>query len=124
MNALDYGRDNRLRLWFIDPGAVDTIDDNQSQQRTGFESILGNLGQKLEKSLAEGGHAIFIVGNETSRSFVSHPSHVVTTQILANAPSLRLQQVLVDNIPDIRRSRRDCRGIKSEHFLIFKRHSI
>lgn len=121
MNALDYGRDNRLRLWFIDPVSAVSVDHNQSQQKKGFELVLGTLAEKIDTSLTNGGYAIFVVGDEISRSYVSHPSEVVVKIMLENSSFLRLENVFTDVIPDIRRSRRDYRGIKSEHFLVFKK---
>jgi hypothetical protein len=56
------------------------------------------------------------------RSFYAHPSEVVVSIIKQHAPSLRLRKVITDDIPDVRRTRRECRGVKSEHFLIFQRN--
>jgi SAM-dependent methyltransferase len=38
MNALDYGRDNRLRLWFIEPSLVDQVDNDVTARRQAFRS--------------------------------------------------------------------------------------
>jgi hypothetical protein len=38
------------------------------------------------------------------------------------APSLRLKAVMTDEIPDVRRTRRECKGVKTEHFLVFQRN--
>ena len=50
MNALDYGRDNRLRLWFIDPSLVDWVDNDVMQRRQAFKS--GFCHRKLDKLLS------------------------------------------------------------------------
>jgi len=50
---------------------------------------------------------------------LTHLSHFVCNIVADYAPSLKLLEVMEDHIPDIRRSRRDCRGTKTEHFLIF-----
>jgi hypothetical protein len=36
MNALDYGRDNRLRLWFIDPALTFDVDNGVTRKREAF----------------------------------------------------------------------------------------
>ena len=120
MNALDYGRDNRLRLWFIDPNR-NLFNDNTTSRKNLFIDSMSNLAQKLNYSLKCNGHCILIIGEEVSRSFNAHPSTIVEKLFSDLIPSLKLITSFTDKIPDIRRSRRDCRGIKTERFLIFQR---
>lgn len=121
MNALDYGRDNRLRLWFIDPTLAEPVDNDVTQRRKAFINGMTSLATKLETGLRNGGYCVFIVGEEVHRSFNAHPSEVVVTIIKQQSPSLRLREVFNDAIPDIRRSRREYQGVKTEHFLVFQR---
>lgn len=121
MNALDYGRDNRLRLWFIDPSLIENETNDVTQRRKAFIEAIMSLAAKIENGLSHGGHCVFIVGEEVKRSYSAHPSEVVVTLLNQYAPSLRLQKVVTDDIPDVRRTRRECRGVKTEHFLIFRR---
>jgi len=122
MNALDYGRDNRLRLWFIDQTRVERVDNDVTQRRQAFVDAISSLAHKVESGLRRRGYCIFVVGEELASRSESHPSEIVVTTFKSTAPSLRLKQVLTDNIPDIRRTRRECRGVKTEHFLIFRRN--
>jgi len=122
MNALDYGRDNRLRLWFIDPALATRVDNDVTQRRQAFVDAISSLAHKVESGLRSRGYCVFVVGEELTSRSESHPSEVVVTTFNAAAPSLRLKQVLTDNIPDIRRTRRECRGVKTEHFLVFQRN--
>ena len=120
MNALDYGRDNRLRLWFIDPNR-NLFSDNATSRKSLFVDSMSNLAQKLNYSLKRNGHCILIIGEELSRNFKAHPSNIAEELFSDLIPSLKLIYSFTDKIPDIRRSRRDCRGIKTERFLIFQR---
>lgn len=43
MNALDYGRDNRLRLWFIDPSLANEVDNDVTQRRQDFIDAITSL---------------------------------------------------------------------------------
>lgn len=122
MNALDYGRDNRLRLWFIDPTLADDVDNDVTQRRKAFVDAISSLADKVEVGLKKNGYCVFVVGEELSRTSESHPSEVVVSTFKTAAPSLKLKKVLTDNIPDIRRTRRECKGVKTEHFLIFQRN--
>jgi hypothetical protein len=122
MNALDYGRDNRLRLWFIDPGLAETVDNDVTHRRKAFIGAITSLAEKTEHLLRSFGHCVFIVGEEFKRSFDAHPSEVVVSIFEDKAPSVRLRKVITDDIPDVRRTRRECRGVKTEHILIFRKN--
>jgi hypothetical protein len=122
MNALDYGRDNRLRLWFIDQTLAERVDNDVTQRRQAFVNAISSLAHKVESGLRRRGYCVFVVGEELASRSESHPSEVVVTTFKNAAPSLKLMHVVTDNIPDIRRTRRECRGVKTEHFLIFRRN--
>ena len=68
MNALDYGRDNRLRLWFIDPSLVDKVDNDVTRRRQAFIDAMTGLATKLELVLKPGGYCVFVVGEEVRGS--------------------------------------------------------
>lgn len=123
MNALDYGRDNRLRLWFIDPALVEGVDNGLTQSVDGFEHAITSLGQKIERGLRPQGFCVFVVGDALKRSFSAHPSEILTAIMRDHAPSLVLLHVLIDDIPDVRRTRRTYRCVKTEHVLIFQRRA-
>ena len=122
MNALDYGRDNRLRLWFIDPSLPNQVDTDVTRRRQAFVDAITSLAAKVEEGLKPGGYCVFVVGEEFRRSFDAHPSEAVIRIMREQAPSLRLKTVMADEIPDVRRTRRECKGVKTEHFLVFQRN--
>lgn len=123
MNALDYGRDNRLRLWFISSDCAHEIDSSQSQTAEGFSEVIEELSKKIEKSLAVNGTAIFIVGESINRRYSAKVTDTVKWNISEFAPSLCLESVIVDEIPDIRRARRESHGVRSENFLIYRKRN-
>ncbi len=121
MNALDYARDNRLRLWFIDPTLARYMDDSHTQRRDSFVDAMCSFALKVQKGLQKSGFCVIVVGEDLGRSFNAHPSETVLKIVNEKAPSLKLKTVLTDDIPDVRRTRRRCTGVKTEHFLIFQR---
>jgi len=121
MNALDYGRDNRLRLWFVEPILTQRVDNCVTQRKDGFEQAIANLGQKVENGLRVEGYCVFVVGETLRRSFYAHPSKILIEILKQRAPSLVLRKVMTDDIPDVRRTRRAYRGVKTEHILVFQR---
>jgi len=121
MNALDYGRDNRLRLWFIDPTLADRVDNVTTRSRIGFSEAIDSVARRVESNLTSGGWCVFVVGSTVRRGFSAHPSNAVSASLKLNAPSLHLETTLVDQIPDVRRTRRECSGVKTEYVLIYRK---
>jgi hypothetical protein len=121
MNALDYGRDNRLRLWFIDPSFNMDIEAGFTGVAGLFVRAISGLADKVNVSLKNGGHCVFVVGEAVGQSCRAHPSEELCRVISERSPDLRLVTMLTDNIPDVRRSRREARGVKREHILVFRR---
>lgn len=122
MNALDYGRDNRLRLWFIEPTTDWRIQERPTSRSAAFQSTVNAIANRADKGLRPNGYCILVVGEESHRKSKNHPSQKVVDSILATKTSLSLVDVLEDSIPDVRRSRRECRGVKTEHILVFRKN--
>lgn len=121
MNALDYERDNRLRIWFLTRKHRSEVDNTTNGSKVHFISSIQSVAIKVEKSLKIEGHCIFIIGEKLKRKSEQHPSQILYEIISKYAPSLKLKKIIFDTIPDIRRSRRNCQGVKNEHILIFQR---
>jgi len=120
MNALDYNRDNRLRVWFINPDSA-PIDDEVTSRKDIFLQAVTSLAKKVNCSLKTKGYCVLIVGERVARSPKISVSQLIYKIMVKYATSLRLIRVFEDEIPDVRRSRRYCRGTKKEHFLIFQK---
>jgi hypothetical protein len=123
MNALDYGRDNRLRLWFINHEENKKVDNPVTKEKEAFSIAMTSLAKQVEYKLLPGGHCVFIIGDKVSRSYKAHPSEIVCKIVERHSPSLNLISIIKDDIPDVRRSRKEGRATKSEHILIFRKKS-
>ena len=121
MNMLDYSRDNRLRLWFIDPKAEIPPEGSASDQKQNFVSAISTMFQKVELHLNSKKHCVVIVGERISRAKSISLSDYICETAAKDAPSLRLTRVIKDDIPDVRRARRHYRGTKTEHILVFRK---
>ncbi|MCK4762632.1 MAG: DNA adenine methylase [Candidatus Aminicenantes bacterium] len=122
MNTLDYGRDNRLRLWFIDPNSNREIDNPVTKEKEAFQRAIACMAQKINFRLKKGGYCILVVGERLSGSRLSSLSENICQIMEKKAPRLLLYSIIKDYIPDIRRSRRNCKATKAEHILVFQRH--
>jgi len=73
MNDLDYGRDNRLRLWFLGRGEHRPLDAGVRTQGR-FMDLMDASFKQLKKALKPGGHCVLVVGeSRRSRSPVAVP---------------------------------------------------
>ena len=121
MNALDYGRDNRLRLWLVGSQQPDKL-DSLTGGFDAFKSAIQFLATKLETRLKPGGYAVFVIGDKKRRRrSVGYPSEELMRLMVQCAPSLRLDAIIYDQIPDVRRARRYGRGVKREHVVVYRK---
>jgi methylase of polypeptide subunit release factors len=120
MNALDYGRDNRLRLWFLGEPYLESL-DRLLTGLGGYISAIHALAKQLQEKVRPGGYCVFVVGERTTRKGDRFPSEVLTKIFTKHAPALRLDHVISDIIPDIRRSRRHLSGVRRETSLSFRK---
>ncbi len=121
MNALDYRRDNRLRLWFLGETIGEKV-DRTFEAISAFRKLMEKLASQLNQKVRKGGHCIFVVGEQTFRGGSRFPSEVLAQSFLTHASKFQLCDVITDFIPDIRRSRRHVAGVKRENVLIFRKY--
>jgi tRNA splicing endonuclease len=121
MNALDYVRDNRLRLWFIDPVEAVHSKPEATNTRANFERVMTAFFRKAGRSLKRRGCCVLVVGDTVNRSGKYPLSEVVLALARDHAPALTLERVITDTIPDIRRARRLCHGVRHECVLVFRK---
>jgi hypothetical protein len=121
MNALDYVRDNRLRMWFLDR-SVQNYSPEPTEKQKDSDAITDYFAKNALKYLRVGGHCILIVGETVVRKrIMSHPAERMFTKLVEHCPSLELKEVIHDEIPDIRRSRRAGSATKRELILVLKK---
>ena len=120
MNALDYRRDNRLRLWFLGESFRERADRTFASLPE-FRKLMDSLVRQLDQKMRRGGYCIFIVGERTFRCGDYLLSEVLAQSFLTHASTFRLYDIIADNIPDIRRSRKHLAGIRRENVLVFRK---
>ncbi len=121
MNALDYGRDNRLRLWFLGETDIEALDRPLASIQ-GFINSITALAKQLQRKVRVGGYCVFVIGEQLARKKDRLPSEELIRIFTTHAPTMELHHVISDIIPDIRRSRRYISGVKQENILAFRKH--
>jgi len=122
MNELDYVRDNRLRLWFINKSRSKFQDIRSPDHKSFFLKLIRSTLLRLRGSIAPKGHIVLVVG-DVSRRRKRIDSSILVEELFEEEPNLKtfsLIDKISDTIPDIRRSRRDYRGTKQETVLIYQ----
>ncbi|WP_437945286.1 DNA methyltransferase [Sorangium sp. So ce296] len=122
MNELDYVRDNRLRLWFLERKLPRQRDIPKRDREVQFRALMRTTFARIAPHVSNRGVIVLVVG-EASRGERVIDSSSIITSLFSRVDALamfRLERVIHDVIPDIRRSRRDLRGTKRETVLVFR----
>jgi hypothetical protein len=126
MNELDYVRDNRLRLWFINRSLPEGLELKRRDREKDYKSLIASVFSRLAPGIKQGGYLIVVVGDATRGGGRPGRTDHLTKEVFNTEPALRsfdLEGVYSDIIPDLRRSRQECRGTKIETVLMFKKIS-
>lgn len=121
MNALDYVRDNRLRMWFLDRATAD-YSPEPTESRRDFDLLTDAFAKNVLPSLRRHGRCILVVGQTVNRKrMTSHPAQRILEHLLDSNQSLELEKVIEDDIPDVRRSRRSASATKRELIIVLRK---
>ena len=124
MNELDYIRDNRLRLWFIGRKVPVGLELAGRKRESAYTNLLQLVCARLAPQIRQYGYFILVVGEAGRGKGRPGNTAEITMGLFGSYEPLkafRLCGVIHDNIPDIRRSRRDYRGTKRETLLVFQK---
>jgi hypothetical protein len=124
MNALDYVRDNRLRLWFIKKRLPARLELKGRNRKEAFVSLMRSVCVRLAPGIEPGGYFILIVGDVTRGNSRTARATRLVRSLFEKEPRLArfcLRASYRDEVPDIRRSRRECRGTKGETILVYQK---
>lgn len=123
MNELDYVRDNRLRLWFIQRKLPAVVDIPRGKREEMFRLLLTRTFQRFLPAVSSNAAIVIVVG-DTRRGGRRTDAAKLVKQVFATEEfdRLRLESEFRDRIPDVRRSRRDLAGTKRETVLVFRSH--
>ena len=120
--ALDYARDNRLRLWFLGCEDWKELDNSLTANSKVYLPQMAICLQQMARVLKPGGRCVLVLG-DVERGGKKRR----TAEILADlAVEVTQRQFVVDtiyddSIPDERRSRRQTRTTKLERILVMRK---
>jgi hypothetical protein len=121
MQQLDYGRDNRLRLWFLGVEDWQTLDRQVSPSEDVFLQVMVKCFENWKYILNKRQHCILVLGDTFSRRFRRRIPLVVADIAAFQVGGYELVSHTTSAIPKIRRVRRDYCGNRSETVLVLRR---
>ena len=120
MRQLDYGRDNRLRLWFLGCRDSKELDNVASPRQRQFFALMQRCFTRWRGLLKPGGYCVLVMGDRCSRVGRSDLAEAVS-RVAAQCEGYSLVATYTDNIPNDRRVRRGVLGNLSEIVLVLRR---
>ena len=118
MRQLDYGRDNRLRLWFLGCQDWKSLDRIVSPRQKEFLALMGRCLRRWKKLLAVNGYCVLVIGDTCSRDGRENLPNLVAE--VAKKVGYALASQHADAIPNERRVRRGIVGSSSETILVLR----
>lgn len=120
--ALDYARDNRLRLWFLGVRDWHALDERLTSDGRIYERHMRSCLKEMYRILKPGRYCVLIVG-EVQRNGRTKDTGAVLGAMSAEASGngFSVECVVEDEIPDIRRSRRGSKTTRIEKILVLKK---
>lgn len=123
MRQLEYGRDNRLRLWFLGVPDHKELDSKISPREFNFLRIIRDCLFQWDQVLREGGKCVLFLGDNYSWKFKQSLPDVINHLLSSEMGNYRLLFRHESLIPTSRRVRRNYSGNKSETVLAFEKTS-
>lgn len=122
--ALDYARDNRLRLWFLGVSNWKELNYSLTANDKVYVAQMRQRLSQMDRVLKDGGHCVLVLG-DVERNGVKKNTAQIISDLAQEVSDGRLVQRLTytDEIPDVRRSRRQTRTTKYERILVIQKLS-
>jgi len=120
--ALDYARDNRLRLWFLGASDWKQLDRSLTANDKVYVPQMAKSLAEMCRVLRTGGHCVLILG-DVQRNGTRKPTARVISELALEVSEGQMVTKFIysDEIPDIRRSRRKTRTTKYERILVMQK---
>lgn len=122
--ALDYARDNRLRLWFLGVASWRELDKKLTASEAVYLPQMRSCLSEMSRVLRPGSHCILVLGDVSRNGRMRETAEIIASEAesVTNG-GFEVLRIVVDEIPDERRSRRRTETTKFEKILVMRRKS-
>jgi DNA modification methylase len=120
--ALDYARDNRLRLWFLGCENWKDLDANLTANQKVYLPQMSACLKEMYRVLKPNGYCVLVLG-DVERNGKTHRTAEILAEIAADVSDkgFKVETIYDDVIPDERRSRRNTQTTKFERILVMQK---
>ena len=122
MNALDYARDNRLRLWLLGENDYKKYDNKSPRNLKDFKNMMENVMKNLYPALKLNSCCIFVLG-DINRSKKSINTASAILDIANDMGVFECEAFIQDKVPTYRRARKEGACTKNEWIVVLRKVS-
>ncbi|MBU0576908.1 DNA adenine methylase [Patescibacteria group bacterium] len=122
MRQLDYGRDNRLRLWFLGIPDWKSLDQTISPSESEFLRVFKSCLKLWHDVLTSGGLCILVLGDTYSRLYDMALPDAIAKIAIKEIKGYSMSWSYTESIPNIRRVRRGYSGSQTETILVLRKN--
>ena len=121
MRRLDYGRDNRLRLWFLGISDWKRLDKRVSPREKDFVSLLRRCFVLWKDVLSPAGRCVLVLGDSYSNLYGASLPDTIIRIAVDEIGGYCVASKYTEEIPNSRRVRRGLSGNRCETILVLER---
>jgi len=120
--ALDYARDNRLRLWFVGCEDWKDLDASLTARDKVYIAQISVCLREMERVLKPRGYCVLVLG-DVERDGKTRRTAEILADLAIEVTNQRfiVETIYDDRIPDDRRSRRETKTTKFERILVMRK---
>lgn len=120
--ALDYARDNRLRLWFLGVEDWRELDRSLTANDKVYIPQMQDCLREMYRVLKPGGYCVLVLGDVERNGKSKNTARILSDlAVEVSGGEFSEEELYSDRIPDTRRSRRRTRTTKIERILVMKK---
>ena len=122
MRRLDYGRDNRLRLWLLGENEWRELDEKVSPSEKLFLQSMTSCFRTWSDVLGKNSHCVLVVDNSISKIYDLTLADALIKIAVQEVGGYKHIATFQDPIPNERRVRRHHKGSNTEIIIVLKRY--
>jgi DNA modification methylase len=119
--ALDYARDNRLRLWFLGCENWKELDAQLTAKSNIYLPQMSACLQEMARVLKPGRHCVLVLGDVKRNGKTKRTAEILANLAVENTGDFVVENIYDDRIPNERRSRRGTKTTKLERILVMRK---
>jgi len=120
--ALDYARDNRLRLWFLECRDWKELDSSLTANRKEYLPQMRTCLQEMYRVLKLNSYCVLVLGDVERNGKTKRTAEILAELAVdSTRGGFVVETIYDDRIPDKRRSRRRTRATKFERILAMRK---